>query len=115
MTALTNYFEELLNWIPKEVGIAVVIVIFLTEVTKKAVKKLEEKLESKKGKQIKIFDHTKIIFVTIWSIIASVILVIAGVYTWQALPLYFLAIIGGSIVLYEYVGKRLNKIWKDQE
>lgn len=115
MTALANYFEELLNWIPKEVALAVVIVIVMTEITKRIMRLLEEDLETKYKKEIKIFDHTKIIFVTFWSIFASVFLVMAGVYTWQAMPLYFLAILGAAVILYEYVVKRLNKIWKDEE
>lgn len=113
MTALANYFEELLNWIPKEVALAVIIVIVMTELTKQIMAILEEEVETQKGKQIKIFDHIKIIFVTFWSILASVFLVLAGVYTWHALPLYFFAVLGAAVILYEYVVKRLNKIWKD--
>lgn len=111
MEVITNYLKELLEWIPKEVILSVFIVVVITEITKKSLEVLEKKLEEKKQKQIKFFDHTKVIFVTVWSVIMAIILVVSGVYKWQQLPLYFFVIFGASVILYEYIVKKIKKIW----
>lgn len=111
MEVITNYLKELLEWIPKEVILAVFIVVVITEITKKSLEVLEKKLEEKKQKQIKFFDHTKVIFVTVWSVVMAIILVVSGVYKWQQLPLYFFVIFGASVILYEYIVKKIKKIW----
>lgn len=112
MDIITNYLKELLDWIPKEVILAVLIVVVLTEFTKKALAILEEKLEAKKGKQIKFFDHTKVIFVTLWSMVASIILAVSEVYTWQQVPLYLFMIFGAAVACYEYIIKKMSKLWE---
>jgi hypothetical protein len=111
MEVITNYLKELLEWIPKEVILSVFIVVVITEITKKSLEVLEKKLEEKKQKQIKFFDHTKVIFVTVWSVVIAIILVVSGVYKWQQLPLYFFVIFGASVILYEYIVKKIKKIW----
>jgi hypothetical protein len=111
MEVITNYLKELLEWIPKEVILSVFIVVVITEITKKSLEVLEKKLEEKKQKQIKFFDHTKVIFVTVWSVVMAIILVVSGVYKWQQLPLYFFVIFGASVILYEYIVKKIKKIW----
>lgn len=112
MEVITNYLKELLESIPKEVVIAILLVVILAECTKRAVSKLEEYLENKYQKQIKIFDHTKVIFVTLWSVIASILLAVANVLTWHQVPLYFFVIFGAAVVLYEYIVKKVQKLWE---
>lgn len=110
MDVITNYFRELLEAIPKELILAVLLVVVLTELTKIGLTYLENYLETKKGKQIKFFDHTKIIFVIFWSLVFSCILVFASVYTWAKMPLYFFFILGFSIFFYELILKKLKAL-----
>lgn len=112
MDFITDYLKEIVNWLPKEVIVAVLVVVLLTEFTKRSLKVLEEKLEQKKGKEIKFFDHTKVIFVTFWSIVASVLLAVAKVYTWTQLPMYLFVIFGASVALFEYIVKKVTKLWE---
>lgn len=112
MDLITDYLKEFLEWLPKEVLLAVLIVVVLTECTKRALKVLEEKLEAKKGKEIKFFDHTKVIFVTLWSLIAAVILALANVYTWTQAPMYGFTIFGAAVACYEYIVKKIGKLWE---
>jgi len=107
-----DYVKDLLQTIPKEVIIAVIIVVVLTECTKKGLAKLEEKLEAKKGKEIKFFDHTKIIFVTVWAAVASILLAVAEVIAWKQLPLYGFCILGASVAAYEYIIKKVQALWE---
>lgn len=110
MEVITNYIKELLEAIPKEVIFAVFLVVILTELTKILLSSLEKYLETKKGKEIKLFDHTKIILVIFWSLIFSAILAISKVYTWPKMPLYFFAILGLSSFFYELIIKKLKAL-----
>ena len=112
MEIINNYLNELLHWIPKEVILAVVLVVVMTEITKQSLAKLEVILEEKKGKEIKFFDHTKVIFVTVWSVIAAVILALSNTYTWSQLPLYLFMIFGAAVACYEYIVKKIGKLWE---
>lgn len=112
MDLITDYLKEFLEWLPKEVLLAVLIVVVITECTKRALKVLEEKLEAKKGKEIRFFDHTKIIFVTVWALVATVILGFAGVYTWTQAPMYGFTIFGAAVACYEYIVKKIGKLWE---
>lgn len=107
-------FSDLINKvfenIPYQVIIAVFVVIVITELTKKLFEKVEKKLEAKKGKEIKIFNHTKIIFSIFWSLVLSVSFVFAKIYTWGESPLYFLVIVGAATIFYELVLKKIKNI-----
>lgn len=48
MESVLNYCIELMQWIPKEVILTIVIVVLLTEATKSGLKSLEDYLEEKK-------------------------------------------------------------------
>lgn len=111
MEAIRNVLIEI--GVPYQVVFAVIAVVLVTEVTKEACKKLEEYLEKKKGKEIKIFDHTKIIFLIFWSIVAAVTLVIGKVITWSLCPLYTFALIGCCSFCYELILKKVKKWIED--
>ena len=104
MEALKNLFNEI--GIPYQVLFAISVVVL----SKDACKSLEKYLEEKKGKEIKIFDHTKIIFLIFWSAIACVCLALAKIITWVTFPLYLFAIIGCCSFLYELIIKKV-KTW----
>lgn len=108
MEALKNFFIEI--GIPYQVILCMIVVVFATEATKDLFKKLEYYLEEKYQKQIKIFDHTKIIFLIFWSAIACVCLALAQIITWVTFPLYLFAIIGCCSFLYELILKKV-KTW----
>lgn len=114
MEIILNYLKEVLEYLPKEVIISVFVVIFLTELTKNLFSKLENYFETKKGKEIKFFNHTKIIFSILWSAITCVLLVVAKVYTWNKLPMYFFVVLGASGFFYDLVVKKY-KNWKKDE
>ena len=108
-------FEQIMDQfgIPGQVVIAIIAVVFVTESTKEVFKKLEEYLEAKKGKEIKFFDHTKIVFLIFWSIVAAVLLAVNKVITWPGVPLYVFVIIGSSSVCYELILKKVKKCLED--
>lgn len=108
MEALKNFFIEI--GIPYQVILCMIVVVFATEATKDLFKKLEDYLEEKYQKQIKIFDHTKIIFLILWSVIATVCLAIGNIIAWPTFPLYLFAIIGVCSFLYELILKKV-KAW----
>lgn len=108
MEALKNLFNEI--GIPYQLLLAIIAVVFITEATKEACKKLEEVLEKKYEKEIKIFDHTKIIFLILWSAVACVCLALAKIITWPTFPLYLFAVIGCCSFLYELILKKV-KSW----
>lgn len=104
---MEQFLTEFLSKIPFEVIIAIVAVVLLSEETKKAFEVLETFLEEKKGKQIKFFDHTKIIFVIVYSLIATLLLVVADVVTWKQYPLYSFSILGAATTFYELIIKQI--------
>lgn len=108
MEALKKLFNEI--GIPYQFFFAIIVVVFITEASKDACKSLEKYFEEKKGKEIKIFDHTKIIFLIFWSAIACVCLALARIITWVTFPLYLFAIIGFCSSLYELILKKV-KTW----
>ena len=109
-------FEQIMNQfgIPGQVILAIIAVVIVTEATKELFKKLEIYLEEKKGKQIKFFNHTKIIFLIFWSIIAAVVLAMSKVIEWNAVPLYIFAIIGFSSFCYELILKKVKKCLEEE-
>ena len=88
---------------------AVVLVVIFTELLKKVVAKIEIRLEMN-GKQIKLFDYTKIWLAVFCAVVLSVALVLAGFLEWKQLFVYTPAILGMAIFLYEAILKTLRKL-----
>lgn len=102
-------FGVLQSYFPTAVIMAVVLVVIFTELLKEVVAKIEIKLE-KNGKQIKIFDYTKIWLAVFCTLAISVALVLAGFLEWKQLFVYTPAILGMAIFLYEAILKTLLKL-----
>lgn len=110
MDGLINYTKSILDHIPYQVIIAVFVVIIITELTKNFFTFIEKKVEEKKGKEIKFFDHTKIIFSLFWSLVLTVSFAIGKIYSWAELPLYFLVVVGAASILYELFWKKIKEL-----
>ena len=104
-----EFMRSVFDKIPYQVIVSVFVVIVCTENTKNFFAGIEKKLEAKKGKEIKFFDHTKIVFSLFWSLVLTVSFAVGNIYTWAELPLYFLFVVGGSTTFYELVWKRKRK------
>lgn len=102
-------FGVLQNIFPTAVIMAAVLVVLFTELLKKVVAKIEIRLEMN-GKQIKIFDYTKIWLAVFCAVVISVALVLAGFLEWKQLFVYTPAILGMAIFLYEAILKTLRKL-----
>ncbi|MBO7734219.1 MAG: hypothetical protein J6S67_16765 [Methanobrevibacter sp.] len=89
------------QYVPVPVIVAVAAVIMLVYVSIRIAKLIEDYLEERDGKQIKIFDHKKIWLSVFWCIIVSVTLALAGFIAWRELAYYALIILGASTFLYE--------------
>lgn len=96
------------NYLPSAVITAALLVILMVNLTVMLVEILEEKIEAKKGKQIKFFDHKKIWLNALWSVIFTAALVIAGFIELKASFYYCLAIMGLSTFFYETIMKKFN-------
>lgn len=110
MDILIDFLKSVFERIPYQVIVAVFVVILFAEFTKQLFSLLEKKIEAKKGKEIKFFDHTKIIFSIFWSLILSVSFAFGKIYSWAELPLYFLVIVGAATILYELVWKKIKML-----
>lgn len=108
MDFLSYILEGFKQFFPPVVIVAIVCVVFLTEMTKIQFELLERYLESKKGKEIKIFNHTKIIFSIFWSLILSIVLAVSNYILIKELFLYFFVLLGTSNMLYELILKKLR-------
>lgn len=99
--------------LPYQVIFCIIAIIFASDFIKGILAYIETFLEDKKGKQIKFFDHTKIVIVFICSLIAALTLwglhVIRGVEVF----LYSLALCGVSCILYDVVIKKLKQKIED--
>lgn len=102
-------FGVLQNIFPTAVIMAAVLVVLFTELLKKVVAKIEIRLEMN-GKQIKIFDYTKIWLAVFCAVVISVALVLAEFLEWKQLFVYTPAILGMAIFLYEAILKTLRKL-----
>lgn len=102
-------FGVLQNYFPPAVIMAVILVVFFTELLKTVVEKIEIKLE-KNGKQIKIFNYTKIWLAVFCTAVFSVALVLAGFLELRKLFVYSPAILGIAIFLYEIILKPFKKL-----
>ena len=105
-------FNTILNtvkeYVPIPVIVAVVAVIMLVYGSIKIAKIIEDYLEEKDGKQIKIFDHKKIWLSVFWCTVVSVALALAGFIAWRECFYYGLCILGASTFLYEAFLKKIG-------
>lgn len=105
-------FNSILNivkeYVPVPVIVAVAAVIMLVYGSIKLAGVVENYLEEKSGKQIKIFDHKKIWLSLFWCIVVSVTLALATFIQWKETPYYCLLILGASSFLYEAFLKKLG-------
>lgn len=112
MDILTRIIETVLAEIPVMVWIAIFIVIVNTYVTNVLIEKLEKKLETKKGKEIKIFNHKKIWVAFLWTLILSFVLYFTNHITLNNIIIYFFMIMGFSTFLYQAFLKKF--MYKDE-
>jgi len=112
-------FNTILNtvkeYVPVPVIVAVVCVIMLVYGSCYFASAIEESLEQKKGKQIKIFDHKKIWLSAFWCIIVTVALAVSKAIEWKEVLYYWLLILGASTFLYEAFLKKIGIKKEDQQ
>lgn len=105
-------FNTMLNtvkeYVPIPVIVGVVCVIMLVYGSGWIASAIEESLEKKKGRQIKIFDHKKIWLSAFWCIIVTVALAVAKAIEWAQVLYYWLLILGASTFLYEAFLKKIG-------
>ena len=96
------------QYVPVPVIIAVVAVIMLVYTSMFVASMIENAIEAKSGKQIKIFDHKKIWLSVFWCIVVSVALALANYIEWKQVFYYMLLILGASTFAYEAFLKKLG-------
>lgn len=105
-------FNTILNtvkeYVPIPVIVAVVAVIMLVYGSMYIASIIEEAVETKTGKQIKIFDHKKIWLSVFWCAVVSVALALAKFIAWREAVYYGLLILGASTFLYEAFLKKIG-------
>ncbi len=110
-------FDTILNtvkeYVPIPVIVAVVAVIMLVYGSIYIAAVIENAIEAKCKKQIRIFDHKKIWLSVFWCAVVSVALALAGFIAWRECFYYGLLILGASTFLYEAFLKKLG-IKKDE-
>ena len=110
-------FNSILNtvkdYVPVPVIVAVVAVIMLVYGSIYIASIIENAIEAKCKKQIRIFDHKKIWLSVFWCAVVSVALALAGFIAWRECFYYGLLILGASTFLYEAFLKKLG-IKKDE-
>lgn len=107
-TTILNIIKEIKEYVPIPVIVAVAAVIMLVNVSIKIASKIEEAVEAKTGKQIKIFDHKKIWLSVFWCAVVSVALALAKFIAWREAVYYGLLILGASTFLYEAFLKKIG-------
>lgn len=110
INSILNLVKE---YVPIPVIVAVVVVIMLVYGSIYIAKVIEDSLEAKSGKQIKIFDHKKIWLSVFWCIVVSIALALAKFIEWKQTFYYALLILGASTFLYEAFLKKIG-IKKDE-
>lgn len=110
MDFVLNFLRGVFEKIPYQVVLSIFVVIVFTELTKKFLSKIEKRLEEKKGKEIKFFDHTKIIFSLFWTAVLIISFAFGKIITWGEFVLFFLFVIGGATVFYELVIKKIKEL-----
>lgn len=98
LNSILNVVKE---YVPIPVIVAVVAVIMLVNGSMYLAGIVEEYLEERNGKQIKLFDHKKIWLSFFWCVVVSVTLALAAFIQWKETPYYCLLILGASTFLYE--------------
>ena len=105
-------FNTILNtvkeYVPIPVIVAVVAVIMLVYGSMFIASIIEDAVETKTGKQIKIFDHKKIWLSVFWCAVVSVALALAKFIAWREAVYYGLLILGASTFLYEAFLKKIG-------
>lgn len=105
-------FNTILNtvkeYVPIPVIVAVAAVIMLVYGSMYLAAVIEEAVETKTGKQIKIFDHKKIWLSVFWCAVVSVALALAKFIAWREAVYYGLLILGASTFLYEAFLKKIG-------
>lgn len=109
--AIRNTLEEI--GIPAQVIIAIIGIIFASDFIKGVLAYIEKYLEEKKGKQIRFFDHTKIVIVFFCSLIAALTLWGLNVIKGVEVLIYSLALCGVSCILYDVVIKKVKQKIED--
>lgn len=110
LNSILNLVKE---YVPIPVIVAVVVVIMLVYGSIYLAKIIEDSLEAKSGKQIKLFDHKKIWLSVFWCIVVSIALAFAKFIEWKQTFYYALLILGASTFLYEAFLKKIG-IKKDE-
>lgn len=111
INSILNLVKE---YVPIPVIVAVVVVIMLVYGSIYIAKVIEDSLEAKSGKQIRIFDHKKIWLSVFWCIVVSIALAFAKFIEWKQTFYYALLILGASTFLYEAFLKKIG-IKKDED
>ena len=111
LNSILNVVKE---YVPIPVIVAVVAVIMLVYGSMYVAKIIEDYLEEKTGKQIKIFDHKKIWLSVFWCVVVSIALALAKFIAWKQAFYYALLILGASTFLYEAFLKKIG-IKKDED
>ena len=105
-------FNSIMNivkeYVPVPVIVAVACVIMLVYGSTYIASAIEESVEAKKGKQIKIFDHKKIWLSAFWCIFVTVALAVSKTIQWKEVFYYWLLILGASTFLYEAFLKKIG-------
>lgn len=105
LNSILNVVKE---YVPIPVIVAVVAVIMLVYGSMYLAGIVEEYLEERNGKQIKLFDHKKIWLSLFWCVVVSVTLALAAFIQWKETPYYCLLILGASTFLYEAFLKKIG-------
>ena len=112
-------FNSILNvvkeYVPIPVIVAVVCVIMLVYGSTYIASAIEEQVEAKKGKQIKIFDHKKIWLSAFWCIVLTIALALSKAIAWTEVLYYWLLILGASTFLYEAFLKKIGIKKEDEQ
>ena len=108
---ILSYVKE---YIPGPVIAAVVCVIMLVYMSSFIATSIEDVVEKKKGKQIKIFDHKKVWLSLFWCILMTITLAISKFIEWKQVPYYTFIVLGASTFLYEAFLKKLG-MKKDED
>ena len=112
-------FNSIINtvkeYVPIPVIVAVVCVIMLVYGSTYIASAIEESVEQKKGKQIKIFDHKKIWLSAFWCVVLTIALAVSKAIAWKEVLYYWLLILGASTFLYEAFLKKIGIKKEDQQ
>lgn len=107
-------FIAVANYLPPAVVVAVALVIVFVYVTDKVLCGIERKLEAKRGKEIRIFEHKKIFISLFWCAVFAVVLTVAEFITLKEAPFYLFVIMGLSTFFYNaFIWKFMYKKKED--